>query len=173
MSKKEKRLEMERYQNQCWYTFTVNPDDHMQGLKGNRCQIVRQNVIEFLAPMRYHLAQLELKIDISFPTALRAGSFPRIHYHGKVKFKDIARFLIKFDTHSRFSIEIDTIDDMKYWKRYMRKFTDLHDEYRMYDINLEHLEQEATVHVPDKANIVDMCKHYWDRGPTEESDDDD
>lgn len=162
-NKPKKRVSVEdkmaKFHNDTWYSLTINPDDHYQHGKGYRPTVVRNNVITFLRKYLPYLQQVELEIDISYPPALRAGTYPRIHYHGWVCFKDVVGFLINYDPHEHYSVEIDTVDDEEYWAEYVDKFVTIHENMKMYKINTHTLEEmDRKMKEPrDKMNIVQLC----------------
>lgn len=66
--------------------------------------------------------------DISSPSEMYAGKFPRVHYHGIVYIHHpllfhliLAQHMDKTKTSLQFSMEIDTIDDLIHWVRYCTK----------------------------------------------------
>lgn len=153
---------MARYHNGIYYTCTINPDDHLQFKSGmNRWTYVRQSTIAFMSLYRAQIEDIELYPDISYPPALRAGVYPRIHYHGVIKFKDVMTFLTNWDPRARFSVEIDTISDKKAWNLYIKKLVKLHPAKDMYRITLVNLEDHKDDSIPtEKMNIVEMCKQH-------------
>lgn len=149
---------MQRHLNGVRYTITINPDDHEQSGRGNRWTIVRTNVMEFMKDYAKYIDELELYSDISHPESIRAGTYPRIHYHGWITFKNIIGFLTSVDRNLRYSIEIDTIKDFEVWKPYCKKFIKIYPEYKMYNIKLKHLVELLKTVPKDKANIYSYLK---------------
>lgn len=66
--------------------------------------------------------------DISSPEQMYEGKIPRVHYHGIVYIHHpllfhliTAQHLNNHKTTNKFSIELDTIEDLIYWVRYCTK----------------------------------------------------
>lgn len=138
MDKEKIDAKIARFHNGVTYTLTINPDDSMQHHKGyNRWVAVRGNVMDFLKEYTPYISDLRLYPDISFPTALRAGTYPRVHYHGTITFSNILEFLIQYAPSSRFSVEIDTIENSKTWSAYCEKLRCLHKTLKQYEISLK------------------------------------
>lgn len=156
---------MAKYHNGVKYSLTINPDDTLQFKNGQgRMAHVRVCVMEMLSEYVHYMSDIDLRIDISYPSAIRAGSYPRVHFHGTVIFRDILSFLLSIDPHLRSSVEIDTIDDPSYWKQYCRKLEKVHPTVKMYGIrkeqiiamNVDKKERSQT----DKINIIALCKNF-------------
>lgn len=156
---------MARYHNGVKYSLTINPDDTLQFKPGHgRLAHVRMCVMEMLSEYVHYMSEIDLRIDISYPNSIRAGTYPRVHFHGTVIFSDVLSFLLSLDPHLRSSIEVDTIDDPAYWKQYSRKLEKYHPIVKMYAIRKE---QIIAMNVDkkeraqkDKVNIIAMCKQY-------------
>lgn len=158
---------MARYQNSVTFAITINPDDSFQTIRPGQRRFaeVRRHVIDFLVNHKSNIDSVDLYPDISYPPAMYGGKYPRIHYHGIIVFKDIIRYLETYDVHSHMSVEIDTIDNRKYWMKYCRKLIDRFPDYRMYCIS-ESAYQKA-VYASDcigvdatKKNIVQLVKDF-------------
>lgn len=150
---------MDRLKNDTLYTLTVCPADNHQWGKGGRWACVRESVMNVISPHIQDIDQLVLYPDISFPTALTSGVYPRIHFHGWISFKNIINVLTKWEPRSHHRIEIDTINDIKLWKAYCKKFIAIHSTYNMYRIEKSHM-IEYTQPANRTRNIVDLCREY-------------
>lgn len=143
-------------------SLTINPDDNFQFTSkvGNqRFQSVRQHVMNDLLQYVEYIECLKLYPDISFPSPLGGGRYPRIHWHGFVTFKNILNFLTKFSSCSHFMYDIDSIDDDKYWKAYSKKFIKQYKTHQMYSISLKDIiDMKPRTNSPNKANILEMLQ---------------
>lgn len=113
-----------RWVNGIWYSITLAPDDNLQFRRTgtsrfdhfemwwqkNRC--IWDTGVE----------DIILYPDLSFPEYLGSGKFPRIHYHGIIKFCDVNAFLLTNSLDTYFRVEIDTISDHDEWIRYCEKY---------------------------------------------------
>lgn len=155
---------MTRHHNDVVYSFTISPDDKFQftGKKGNaRWQAVRRAVMEYLIPYMGDISSIHLYPDISNPTYLGGGKYPRIHWHGTIVFTDVIRYLTNVEP-TGFVSEMDTIEDSKVWNKYCKKFVKVAPSYKMYTITHEDLmlmkEDTSRKNPPEKANIVSLCR---------------
>lgn len=150
--------------NSTTLSITINPDDKVQFTTKNgqqRWAKVRQHLMEFLLTNEKDFETLKLYPDISFPQPLGGGRYPRIHWHGFVKFKNVINFLTNFTSTSHYMIDIDTMDDKAYWKAYSKKFIKEFSNYSMYSITLQDLiDMKPQMNPPQKTNILDFCKDY-------------
>lgn len=140
--KQKKSLEMDRYKNGTTYAITIAPDDHRQyfGKDHNeRLSQVQRYVTEYLKARLKYIEDVQLCTDISYPQTIGNGKLPRVHYHGTISFKNLPRFLLSHSGSEHLMIDIDTIDDPKYWKQYCRKFIKLFTNYELYNIETKHV----------------------------------
>ncbi len=111
------------YNNKVVYTLNICPDDRHQHLgEIARTFICLVEHRKKLSKLRRY-AEYRLVPEYSFPMKSSKGSFPRLHYHGTIKFNDIMAFLeIGYYELTRWCIfEVDTISDPTYWDQYCRK----------------------------------------------------
>lgn len=151
-----------RFQNGIWYSITVNPDDHIQFRnKKDRPHHIRQYIFEHWEELfpEGSLDDLVLYPDLSYPEYLGKGKYPRFHYHGIVKFKNVVHFLLNTSIDQHFITEIDTIDDMVIWKKYCEKalqyvehFTYPLIEFKKFKKILKKVEDDG------KVNILSLLK---------------
>lgn len=148
-------LKLLLFHNSTSYSFTINPDDKVQysGSK-NRWAKVRKLLMEELLQYLPYIAELKLYPDLSIPSPLGGGKYPRIHWHGTIKFKDVIAFYTSYPQCSHYMFDTDTIDDKEYWKEYCKKFLKLHSSYKMYTITLNDLKEMFKHTQPEKTTTV-------------------
>lgn len=108
-----------------WYTFNLNPSEQyeFEGSPISRWNKCYQN-IQGLISRFVDCATIEGNLEIS-----RSG---RVHMHGYIKYKKIADFYLILPMVSRFAhIEIDTIDDINIWDKYVTKSEDVLKNYQV------------------------------------------
>lgn len=116
---------MQRYQNNVWYSITINPDEDGQFInKPDRFHRLKQLLCRQFDNFFMGVKDIVLFPDLSFPEYLGKNKYCRIHYHGKILFHDVLLFLMSTTIWRYFTVEIDTIDDPEYWTAYCRKFID-------------------------------------------------
>lgn len=159
------KLSLPKFVNKVPLTFNINPDDsrQFQSVGGHkRWTDVRRQIMTDLLRFLPYVDELDLYPDISFPDTL-GTKYPRVHYHGLIQFNDVVSFLTNFEGMSHYMIEIDTIDDKKYWAKYCRKFIKKFPDYKRYMITKKFLQEMMPLkETPNKLNIVDLCNKYDD-----------
>lgn len=117
MSEKKKSVgECKMYKQGTWYTLTINPPDSKQFFNMHTGR-------EFKFISYWHDQLLRLKLYAEFELYVEVSLKGRLHFHGKVNPKDTLNFLLYgVKILESFGIyEIDTIEDMKTWKKYYMK----------------------------------------------------
>lgn len=114
---------MIRFKNDIWYSITINPDDDCQ-YQGKPDRFFKLKQLMFLQRVNWFMgvADMILYPDLSYPERLIRQSYPRMHYHGIIKFNDVLKFLLSTTIHRSCQVEIDTIEDLEYWTAYCKKF---------------------------------------------------
>lgn len=115
---------MKMFKNSHLYSITINPCDNLQYRKHkDRLMAVRRHLINDLTELKDYLEYIVLWIDVSPCYKVGAGKYPRVHFHGTIKFKDVVSFHLNVHTlDQHYNVDIDTIDDPKYWEAYCKKF---------------------------------------------------
>lgn len=153
---------MVRYQNNVWFTITISPDDdHQYRFKPDRFHCLKQRFVEQFDLWFIGVENIVLYPDLSYPEALSHTQFPRIHYHGIIKFKDVLQFLLSSRLFNISRVEIDTIADMETWIKYCEKFMRYTDtSEHILDMQFFKPKQEVGPDPDGKVNIVEFLKHF-------------
>lgn len=125
-----------RFDNSIDLSFTICPDNdgqHRGHVVDRRWLNVVATVSSFLEKYDQYIEDYTLYPDLSFPNPL-GERFPRIHFHGTIRFKDVVGFLTVVSC-GWMLIEIDTISDKKIWDAYCKKFVAKFPEYAIHTIN--------------------------------------
>lgn len=105
-------------QNDIAYTFNVSPSDSHQYYRSNslnRFSDFYKSTFQLFKKYVLDYADINLVPEIS--------SKGRIHYHGTIKFKDTVSYHLvgAYHLQQATNIEIDTIDNLDNWHKYMYK----------------------------------------------------
>lgn len=109
------------------YSITLNPNDsHQYAGKQDRMEKFRNNYYGITVKWAQLGINYVLYTELSEPKNSNGTIGPRLHLHGIIKFKTneaIKRFLLfEYYELTRCGIvDIDTIDDMDYWQKYIQK----------------------------------------------------
>lgn len=113
-----------------WYEITVNPDDNHQFIND---EFRFRKVVDYITIVASHMHAQEIVMklypEISEIQHLIDGKYPRIHFHGKIKFnskKALQKFLLKYSLClSKFSsVQINNYRK-EYWDKYCVKQSDI------------------------------------------------
>ncbi len=108
------------------YEITINPDDVHQKLNSEfRFRDVYSMFSKIFTNMCNQDMELVIYPEISEPTHIIDGKYPRIHFHGTIVFKKqhgLASFLIKYSflLSKTASVQINTFRP-EYWLQYCKK----------------------------------------------------
>lgn len=137
--KKSPIIEPEKIRCNTDYTFTISPEDSMQyWQEPNSLQREKKFYEQWTVFLKKHVAayaDYKLHVEIS-----RSG---RLHMHGVIKFLSIKDFFLYSiqKLQNRAQIEIDSIEDMDVWTKYITKqqvmFPKLIENHAVYMVNIE------------------------------------
>lgn len=143
---KWKCLPMESLQQGTIYTFSLNPESQPAMYAENRIQKWYAGIVKDLSKIKH--AEYHLKLEMS-----RLG---RLHYHGTIRITTVWKFYLEDIAKlcAIGSFEIDGIDNMDEWQRYMDK-----NEVQMKEMCLAH-GIPLTIDAKQIKNVVTDSLNY-------------
>lgn len=137
--------------------ITIAPDDKVNRILGSpeaRLRHVTTMVKHFLntSGIRKYISQYELYPDVSIPPLMTRS---RVHFHGVIHVKDPRAFIVSMRDYEHYRIEIDTIDDLKSWLQYCKKWVSVFPEDKLYILKYDEDEEEDPIesdHVKKDTN---------------------